>query len=69
MDARFENHGSLWLVRPLTAAATDWIEDNVFDEAQFWGNALVVEPRYVEALAEGMTLDGLAINLGSSHPT
>jgi hypothetical protein len=59
LDARVENHGSLYLVRLLTPAAEEWVDEHVNDEAQFFGKALVVEPRYVENLVEGMRGDGL----------
>jgi hypothetical protein len=58
-DFTIENHGSLFLVRPLTEAARDWLNDHVADEAQWFGGALAVEPRYVDALVEGMVEDGL----------
>lgn len=45
-----ENHGSIVLLRPLTSAGRRWLEENTSEEAQWWGGALVVEPRYVEPL-------------------
>ena len=60
-DARIENHGSIALLRPLTDAARDWLRDNIGDEAQYFGTALVIEPRYVEHIVEGATADGLVI--------
>jgi hypothetical protein len=60
-DARFENHGSIWLCRLLTEPAHDWVASNVSDEAQWYGEALVVEPRYVETIVTGMRLDGLTV--------
>jgi hypothetical protein len=59
MDVQFENHGSLWLARPLTTAGKAWIENNISDEAQWFGLALVIEPRYVPDIVEGMANDGL----------
>jgi len=61
MDVFIENHGSLVLLRPASDLARGWIEDNVNDEAQFFGGALVVEPRYVENVVEGMLADGLDV--------
>lgn len=60
-DATVENHGSLALVRWHTDAARDWIRDNMSDEAQYFGAALVVEPRYVGNLVDGMIASGLVI--------
>ena len=42
-----------------TPEASQWVEENVTAEAQFFGTALVVEPRYVAALVAGMREDGL----------
>ena len=64
-DFSFEDHGSIVLVRPNTLAAMAWLEANVADEgedmAQWFGGALVVEPRYVAALAEGIEAEGFRI--------
>jgi hypothetical protein len=61
-DVRFENHGSLWLVRPLTDAASEWLEANLSDDAQWWAGAVACEPRYVSALADGMRESGLVLS-------
>ncbi len=61
LDATFENCGSLWLVRPLTDAAREWIDENVDPDAQWLGGALAVEHRYVQGILEGMQLDGLEV--------
>lgn len=61
IDAMVENHGSLFLVRLLTSNAKDWINEHVSEEAQFFGWALVVEPRYIEDLIESMQGDGLVV--------
>ena len=53
MKAHFEvaNHGSIILVRPTTQVARKWLERHT--DGIWWGGALAVEPRYVEALLEG----------------
>lgn len=60
-DVSIENHGSLMLFRLLTPAATDFVDENVSEDAQFLGNALAVEPRYAQDLAQGMIDAGLAV--------
>lgn len=54
-------HGSVALVHPHTPAGVTWIVDHVDPEAQRWCNAIVVEPRAVDALVEGMVADGLSV--------
>ncbi len=59
-DFSVENHLSLVLVRPLTGACNEWLDDNVVNpETQWFGGALVCEPRYVADLVAGMEGDGL----------
>ena len=62
-DVHVENWGSLFLFRPLSDGASGWIERHVdVSSAMFFGGALVVEPRYVGMIAEGMLEDGLRID-------
>ena len=60
-DVLVENHFSLILFRLLTPAANQWVENNVSEDAQFFGGALVVEPRYASDLIHGLIADGLAV--------
>ena len=60
-DVNIENHGSLVLIRPLTEGGSDWLDENISEDAQHFGGAVVVEPRYVEAIVEGMQNDGLEV--------
>jgi len=59
-DVQVENHGSLFLIRPQSHAAQAWIQEHVL-EPTYFGEALVVEPRYVAVLTEGMIRDGLRV--------
>lgn len=64
MDIRFTDHGSIWLLTPITQEAQDWCADHIPDDAQRWGGAVVVEPRYVEPIVVGAIGDGLAVQVG-----
>ncbi len=55
------NHGSIALLYLNRRAAREWVAANVSDEAQFFGGALVVEPRYVADIIAGMRADGLEV--------
>jgi hypothetical protein len=62
-DVRLSFHGSIVLLSPETEAARDWIDAHIDTEAaQFWAGALVVEPRYLDPIVEGMHEDGLCID-------
>lgn len=58
-DARVDGHGSVVLVRPLTAAATAWLKEHT--DGTWFGGALAVEPRYVLNLVAGMREDGFTV--------
>ncbi len=58
-DVIVEDHFSLLLFRLLSPSAKSWVDQNVQTDAQFFGGALVVEPRYAENLVRGMRESGL----------
>jgi hypothetical protein len=60
-DVLVANVGTLFTFCPLTDKAKEWIEENVQDDAQWFGHALVVEHRYAWGLAEGMKDAGLVL--------
>jgi hypothetical protein len=64
LDFKLENHGSLFLLRPLSSVAKDWMVEHLpmdNPETQFWGDAIVVEPRYVAPIVDGIIGDGLVL--------
>jgi hypothetical protein len=60
-DFFVENHGSIFLLRPVSPSASDWISENIPDDAQFLGDAVAVEHRYIADIVEGIKRDGLAV--------
>jgi hypothetical protein len=50
-------HGSVVLVRPRTDDAHAWLERHTPDDATWFGGALVVEPRYLADLIDGLAAD------------
>jgi hypothetical protein len=61
-DIQVEHHGSLFLLRPLSDVANDWLTEHTPDDAQWFGGALVVEHRYVEDIVMGAREEGLEVN-------
>jgi len=63
-DFRCENHGSLFLLFPLTQHAHSWIEEHFPKDAQWFGHAVVVEHRYIWTILDGIQDAGLAVSRG-----
>ena len=64
LDFRLENHGSLFLLHPLNSTAKGWMAEHLpmdNPETQFWGDAIVIEPRYVAPIVDGIIGDGLVL--------
>jgi hypothetical protein len=63
-DFSIEGEGrfcSVYLLRPLTPAAFDWIEEHIPEDAQRLGNAVAIEHRYIGAIASQILAEGLRI--------
>jgi hypothetical protein len=64
-DVLIENHGTIFLVRPLSGVARAWVEEHIGQGNGYqpcWPT-VVVEPRYLDDIIEGMRADGLAVSL------
>ena len=61
-DFTVENHGSIFLVRPLTDEVKGWLNEHVAEDAQWFGGALAVEHRYVSDLVQGLLNEGFALD-------
>jgi hypothetical protein len=53
-DFTVADHGSIVLVTPLNDECRKFLEDHTAEEAQWYGGALVVEPRYLADLVTGL---------------
>jgi hypothetical protein len=60
-DFRCENHGSIFLLYPLSDSARDWIEENLTSDAQWFAQAVAVEHRYIWAILDGIQSDGMTV--------
>jgi hypothetical protein len=62
LDLIFENHFSIFVIRPVSPTGQSWLDENVGDEnTQTFGGAIVCEPRYVEAIYHGAVEAGLGV--------
>lgn len=60
MDFGITDHGSIWLIRPLTEAAQEWVDENVAVESWF-GTAFAVEHRYAVDIVNGIVEAGFKL--------
>ena len=60
-DFRVANHGSLFLLQPLTSAARAWCADNLPADATRFGQCVVVEPRFIRDIVAGALGDGMRV--------
>jgi predicted Zn-dependent protease len=62
-DFVVENHGSIFLLKPLTPSATSWIEEHIGQDNGYqpYFPIVVVEHRYIADIVAGIQNDGLAV--------
>jgi hypothetical protein len=62
-DFHVENHGSIFLLRPLTDSAKSWVEEHIGEDNGFqpYWPTVAIEPRYVENIVDGIQNDGLVV--------
>lgn len=58
MQIRLANHWSIVLAHPIDDATAQWLRETAPEDAQFWGNALVIEPRYVLGFVDAFEAAG-----------
>jgi hypothetical protein len=64
LDHEVTDSGSIIMIRPISDAARDWIDENVYSEPWQWmGDSLCIDTRYAGALLYGMQEDGLVSNV------
>jgi hypothetical protein len=56
-----EYHISLFLLRPLSPAASDWIAENLPSDRLTWNRGTVIEPRYIFSIILAIQDEGLTV--------
>ncbi len=59
-----ENHGSVFLLRPISPAGFEWIDSHLPDDRLTFGNAVAVDHRCIWAILVGIQDDGLKVERG-----
>jgi hypothetical protein len=60
-DFIVKNHGTIFLLQPLTPAAISWIQENLPEDHMMSGRAVVVDHRYIADIVRGAQADGLEV--------
>lgn len=63
MDFTLAHHGSVALLTPNTPEANKWLGEHIPDHALWWSRGVVIEPRYVEAVMDGIVEDGMTLEV------
>jgi len=60
-DIEVSNHGTIFIVTPLTPAGRNWVADFLPEDAQQWAGGVVIEHRYISDVVVGAQRDGLVV--------
>lgn len=67
-DLLVTHYPSFWVVQALKPSAQEWLEAYASEEAAWYGEGLVVEPRYLECLVEAALDDDLMLESEAARP-
>lgn len=60
-DFVVRDEGTIWLFTPLTPRALQFLSEYIQEDAQYFGDSLAVEHRYVEGLLHGLREHGMKV--------
>jgi hypothetical protein len=63
-DIVIENHGSIFLLRPISKSGREWLDQNIGDQNGFqpyWAT-VAVESRYIADIVNGIQADDLEVS-------
>lgn len=65
-DLEVADHGSIFLLSSGSPMGREWLDEHIAEGYQTFGNAIVVEHRYIADICQGAEADGLSI-IGIKH--
>lgn len=67
VDFHISDHGSVWLLAPVSKAAKEFVADNIDPGAQWFAGSVVIEWRYVEPIVNAIDDAGLSVSKSFKH--
>jgi hypothetical protein len=61
-DFDVQDCGTIILLRAISKAAVDWVDEHLPEDRQTFADATVIERRYFEDIYDGIVSDGLSIS-------
>ena len=61
IDFELSGHGTLYLFQPLMPAVRTWVAEHLPADATWFGDAVIVEHRYIGPIIGGAIGDGLVV--------
>jgi hypothetical protein len=61
IDFEVQNHGSIFLLCPLTESAIEWVDEHLPEDAFTFGRGICVEHRFISDIVRGIQGDGLVV--------
>jgi hypothetical protein len=62
-DFTLTDGGSVCLLTPTTREARGWLDENIGEDAMYFGNGLAIERQYVRQILDGIQADGFEVAL------
>jgi hypothetical protein len=63
-DIRFQDHGTLCVIQPVSSRGKEWVDDNIsYESWQLIAGGIASEPRMARAVAEGAQEAGLTVEI------
>ncbi len=65
VDFEVQDEGTIFLLTPVNDLAVDWVDSHLPQDAQHFGDSIVVEHRYIADIFAGIQNDGLTVEVQS----
>lgn len=61
IDFEVQNHGTIFLLCPLTDSAVEWVDEHLPEDVLTFGRGICVEHRFISNIVRGIQDSGLVV--------